>query len=167
MINVDLGQFIPVMRDFAAFLQTKTQRKAGAALGELHFYNSGMHGTLKALAAGEVSQAKLDKLKEQLNASAPEVDQIFSELSMVLATLQSGGGSKVRMASEIDEVLNGSFGKSAIRERIGQIASKDLQFPYARENVVELAKEVCNEVRLFNDRVIKIGEEAENWGRDR
>ncbi|WP_411196585.1 hypothetical protein [Rhizobium sp.] len=145
------------LQDLQSFLSARTARKEAGQAGLLSFFRTGMLASLEKIAdeRGDVETQK--RLAQQLDATAPEVEEIISSLT-VARDMLSGEAEFVEFAHRLDDVLYGKFGKVGIRERIQELITADIRQPY----VPELAKQICTEIREFNRRVIALASTTQN-----
>ncbi|MGO7335699.1 hypothetical protein [Rhizobium leguminosarum] len=145
------------LQDLRSFLTARTARKEAGQAGLLSFFRTGMLASLEKFADGRGDAATQKRLAQQLDATAPEVDEIISSLTAARDML-SGEAEFVEFAHRLDDVLYGKFGKVGIRERIQEIIAADIRQPY----IPELARQICMEIGEFNQRVIALASPTRN-----
>lgn len=139
------------LRDLQSFLTARTSRKEAGQAGLLSFFRTGMLTSLEKIADGRGDVETQKGLAQELDATAPEVEEIISSLTAARDIL-SGEAEFVEFAHRLDDVLYGQFGKVGIRDRIQEVITTDIRQPH----VSELAKQICTEIREFNRRVIAL-----------
>jgi hypothetical protein len=155
------GWTIKVMEELAAFIGARQHRGAAAKAGELTFFQTGMLASLKKIADGDGEPGDQKKLMQQLVSTEIEVNEIMQELRKTRDKLAGKAGS-VDFAHAIDKIVDGSFGKCSIRDRIGEVIRTKIDEPY----LPALARQVCNEIEMFNKAVSDLNRRAMNWGKE-
>jgi hypothetical protein len=138
-----------------AFIQLKTHHEHANRASQLTFFRNGLLGVLETIAKEGLTKKSQHALRQKLDESAPEVEDIIEGLELARMNLGLSPGSD-SFAVRINEIVVGKFGKVGIRERIKEIVDADASKGGKRE----LAKVICEEIEVFNRNVVNLGNYA-------
>ena len=140
-----------VIRDLGSFIRARVHRPAAGDLGELDCFRGGMLRSLKRIASGNGEPEDQERLQQQLAATARGLDEIMERLRDARVKL-SGQADAIEFSDCLGELVDGSFEKTSILERIGEVIGTDLK----SSGLPALAQAVCKEIDVFNRLVIEL-----------
>jgi len=144
-----------IIRELGSFIRARIHRPAAGDVGELTCFGGGMLRSLKKIASGSAKPEDRERLQQQLAATERGLDEMMERLRDARDKLAGQAGA-TEFAGCLDELLNGSFEKTSIPERIGEVIETDL----ASSDLPTLAQAVCREIDVFNRLVIELGRQA-------
>ena len=148
------------IRDLERFIRARVHRQAAGDVGELDFFRD-MLRSLKKIASGNGTPEDQERLKEGLAATERGVNEIMERLRAAREMLAGRSGSD-EFTHRIDDVVDGSFAKIGVRERVGEVIATGLP----RSHPAAQAQALCSEIDTFNRAVIDLGRRARNWSNE-
>ncbi|MET3579958.1 hypothetical protein ABID19_002989 [Mesorhizobium robiniae] len=143
-------------RVVSAFLRMQANHHRANEARQLSFVRGGMITTLEAVVREGLLPDLQVELREKLEATATDVDDLLQGLDAAL-TGMSGDDKSKEFSETLFDAVFGSFGRSTIRGDISYLlrsgnASTDVQ--------KRLAQNICDKIDRFNDNLAKLSNYA-------
>ncbi len=149
------SEILKVLHDIFVGVTTVRERRgpgnAVVKVARLTFVAGGMRRVLQRIADGQATNADLESLKGQLAGTEPGVSKTIKALDEGFYQLIKLPGG-LEIANEIGGLIHTHLGKLGIRERIRVVAAGPADDP----GVIAQAKQVCEEIDAFNDRLVAL-----------